>query len=132
MSTELITQLGYVVASGLFIFGLKMLGSPATARRGNMFSALGMLVAIVAALLDQGIVDFTWIVAGMLVGGAIGAVAARAVAMTSMPEMVALFNGLGGAASLLVGWSALSPDSATITLVTIVLSILIGGVTLTG
>ena len=132
MSTELITQLGYVVASGLFIFGLKMLGSPATARRGNFFSALGMLVAIVAALLDQGIVDFTWIVAGMLVGGAIGAVAARAVAMTSMPEMVALFNGLGGAASLLVGWSALSPDSGTITLVTIVLSILIGGVTLTG
>ncbi len=132
MSTELITQLGYVVASGLFIFGLKMLGSPATARRGNMFSALGMLIAIVAALLDQGIVDFTWIVAGMLVGGAIGAVAARAVAMTSMPEMVALFNGLGGAASLLVGWSALSPDSGTITLVTIVLSILIGGVTLTG
>ena len=113
MSTELITQLGYVVASGLFIFGLKMLGSPATARRGNMFSALGMLIAIVAALLDQGIVDFTWIVAGMLVGGAIGAVAARAVAMTSMPEMVALFNGLGGAASLLVGWSALSPVSYT-------------------
>lgn len=132
MTTELMTQLGYVVASGLFIFGLKMLGSPATARRGNMFSALGMLVAIVAALLDQGIVDFTWIAAGMLVGGAIGAVAARAVAMTSMPEMVALFNGLGGAASLLVGWSALSPDSSTITLVTIVLSILIGGVTLTG
>ena len=73
MSTELITQLGYVVASGLFIFGLKMLGSPATARRGNMFSALGMLVAIVAALLDQGIVDFTWIVAGMLVGMSKGA-----------------------------------------------------------
>ena len=121
MTTELMTQLGYVVASGLFIFGLKMLGSPATARRGNMFSALGMLVAIEAALLDQGIVDFTWIAAGMLVGGAIGAVAARAVAMTSMPEMVALFNGLGGAASLLVGWSALSPDSSTITLVTIVL-----------
>ena len=132
MTTELMTQLGYVVASGLFIFGFKMLGSPATARRGNMFSALGMLVAIVAALLDQGIVDFTWIVAGMLVGGAIGAIAARAVAMTSMPEMVALFNGLGGAASLLVGWAALSPDATTFTLVTIVLSILIGGITLTG
>ena len=97
MTTALVTQLGYVVAAGLFIFGLKMLGSPATARRGNMVSAIGMLVAIVAALLDQGIVDFTWIVAGMLVGGAIGAIAARAVAMTSMPEMVALFNGLGGA-----------------------------------
>ncbi len=132
MTTELMTQLGYVIASGLFIFGLKMLGSPATARRGNMVSAVGMLLAVISALLDQGIVDFTYIAAGMVVGGAIGAIAARAVAMTSMPEMVALFNGLGGAASLLVGWAALSPDSGTFTLVTIVLSILIGGVTLTG
>ena len=107
MTTELMTQLGYVLAAGLFIFGLKMLGSPATARRGNMISAIGMLVAIVSALLDQGIVDFTYIAAGMVVGGAIGAIAARAVAMTAMPEMVALFNGFGGAASLLVGWAAL-------------------------
>ena len=127
-----IIGLGYVLASGLFIFGLKMLGSPATARRGNMVSAIGMLIAIVVALLDQGIVDFTWIAGGMIVGGLIGAVAARAVAMTSMPEMVALFNGLGGAASLLVGWAALSPDAGNFTLITIVLSILIGGVTLTG
>ena len=132
MTTALMTQLGYVVSAGLFIFGLKMLGSPATARRGNMVSAIGMLVAIIAALLDQGIVDFTWIAAGMVVGGGIGAIAARAVAMTAMPEMVALFNGLGGAASLLVGWAALSPDAGIFTLVTIVLSILIGGVTLTG
>ena len=71
MTTELITQLGYVVAAGLFIFGLKMLGSPATARRGNMISSIGMLVAIVSALLDQGIVDFTYIAAGMVVGGAL-------------------------------------------------------------
>ena len=132
MDTSLVTGIGYVVASGLFMFGLKMLGSPATARRGNMVSAAGMLVAIVVALLDQGIVDYTYIVGGMVVGGLIGAVVARSVAMTSMPEMVALFNGLGGSASLLVGWAALSPDSATFTLITIVLSILIGGVTLTG
>lgn len=132
MDTSLIIQLGYVVASALFIFGLKMLGSPATARKGNAVSAVGMLVAIIAALLDQGIVDYTLILAAMAVGGAVGAVASRVVAMTSMPEMVALFNGLGGAASLLVGWSALTPDSAVFTLVTIVLSILIGGVTLTG
>ncbi len=132
MKTALVIQLGYVLASGLFIFGLKMLGSPATARRGNLLSAVGMLVAIVSALLDQGIVEFSWIVAGMVVGGAIGAIAARAVAMTSMPEMVALFNGLGGAASLLVGWAAFSPNAGTFTLVTIMLSILIGGVTLTG
>ena len=132
MNVDLIIGLGYVAASGLFIMGLKMLGSPATARKGNLVSAVGMLVAIVAALLDQGIVEFTWIIGGMIVGGAIGAIAARSVAMTSMPEMVALFNGLGGAASLLVGWAALTPTAEVFTLVTIVLSILIGGVTLTG
>ena len=59
MTISLITQLGYVVAAGLFIFGLKLLGSPATARRGNVISAAGMLLAIVSALLDQGIVDFS-------------------------------------------------------------------------
>jgi len=132
MNVDLIIGLGYVAASGLFIMGLKMLGSPATARKGNLVSAVGMLVAIVAALIDQGIVEFTWITGGMIVGGAIGAIAARSVAMTSMPEMVALFNGLGGAASLLVGWAALTPTAEVFTLVTIVLSILIGGVTLTG
>lgn len=132
MDLSIVTSLGYVVASGLFILGLKMLGSPATARKGNLVSAVGMLLAIVVALLDQGIVEYQFILGGMIVGGAIGAIAARAVAMTSMPEMVALFNGLGGAASLLVGWAALSPDANMFTLITIVLSILIGGVTLTG
>jgi NAD(P) transhydrogenase subunit beta len=125
-------QYSYIVAAALFVFGLKQLGSPATARRGNMISSLGMLLAIVAALLDQGIVDYKWIALGFVVGGAVGAAAARLVAMTSMPEMVALFNGFGGMASLLVGWAALSPVSSTFTLVTIVLSILIGGVTFTG
>ena len=132
MNLELITQLGYVVAAALFIFGLKMLGSPDTARRGNSISSVGMLVAIVSALLGQGIVQYEYIIGGMLVGGAIGAIAARSVAMTAMPEMVALFNGFGGAASLLVGWSALAPDAGAFTLTTIMFSILIGGVTLTG
>ena len=132
MNLELITQLGYVVAAALFIFGLKMLGSPDTARRGNGISSIGMLVAIVSALLGQGIVQYEYIIGGMLVGGAIGAIAARSVAMTAMPEMVALFNGFGGAAPLLVGWSALAPDAGAFTLTTIMFSILIGGVTLTG
>ena len=132
MNLELITQLGYDVAAALFIFGLKMLGSPDTARRGNGISSIGMLVAIVSALLGQGIVQYEYIIGGMLVGGAIGAIAARSVAMTAMPEMVALFNGFGGAASLLVGWSALAPDAGAFTLTTIMFSILIGGVTLTG
>ena len=132
MDLELIIQLGYVVAAGLFIFGLKMLGSPDTARRGNGISAIGMLVAIVAALLDQGIVQYEFILGGMVAGGLIGAVAARTVAMTSMPEMVALFNGVGGAASGLVGVAALSIADGSFTYITIILSILIGGVTFTG
>ena len=129
---DILIQFAYIVSGGLFIFGLKQLGSPATARRGNMISATAMLVAIVAALLDQGIVDFQFIVIGFVVGGAVGAAAARLVQMTSMPEMVALFNGFGGMASLLVGWAALSPEAGTFTLVTIILSILIGGMTFTG
>jgi len=125
-------QLAYVVAAALFIFGLKLLGSAATARRGNTLSAAGMLIAIIAALLDKGIVDYQWIFVGIVIGGAIGAAAARLVQMTSMPEMVALFNGFGGLASLLVGAAAISGDANTFTLITIVLSILIGGVTFTG
>ena len=132
MDLGLIIQLGYVVAAGLFIFGLKMLGSPDTARRGNGISAIGMLVAIIAALLDQGIVQYEYILGGMVVGGLIGAVTARTVAMTSMPEMVALFNGVGGAASGLVGVAALSIADGSFTYITIILSILIGGVTFTG
>ncbi len=76
---DILIQLAYVVAAALFIFGLKQLGSPATARRGNMISSSGMLLAIVAALLDQGILDYQWIVIGMVIGGGIGAAAARMV-----------------------------------------------------
>jgi NAD(P) transhydrogenase subunit beta len=129
---DMLIQFAYVISAALFIFGLKQLGSPATARRGNMISSLGMLIAIIAALLDQNIVDFQWIVTGIVIGAIIGGAAARLVQMTAMPEMVALFNGFGGMASLLVGWAALNNDAATFTLVTIILSILIGGVTFTG
>jgi NAD(P) transhydrogenase subunit beta len=125
-------QFAYVASAALFIYGLKKLGSPATARQGNTISAVGMLVAVVAALLDQGIVDYQWIAIGFVAGGAVGAAAARLVQMTSMPEMVALFNGFGGMASLLVGWASISGASSTFTLITIVLAILIGGLTFTG
>ncbi len=133
MSTlGLLIQFSYVVAGGLFIYGLKLLGSADTARRGNMMSAVGMLLAVVVALLDQGIVEYQWILLGFAVGAVIGGAVARMVEMTSMPEMVALFNGFGGMASLLVGWAALATATDTFTLVTIVLSILIGGLTFTG
>ncbi len=133
MNAAILINLAYIASAILFIFGLKQLSSPETARRGNMISSLGMLIAIVVTLLNQGIVDYKWIAVGILIGAVAGAVAARIVAMTAMPEMVALFNGFGGLASLLVGWAALfaaQPD--TFTAVTIFLSILIGGVTFTG
>ncbi len=133
MTIELIANFAYVVSAVLFIFGLKMLGSPATARRGNLLSSLGMLIAVVAGLTDFGIVSYEYIIGGMILGTIIGALAARLVAMTSMPEMVALFNGSGGAASLLVGWATLyGGDITTFTAVTVLLAILIGGVTFTG
>ncbi|MEP5763946.1 MAG: NAD(P)(+) transhydrogenase (Re/Si-specific) subunit beta [Halieaceae bacterium] len=129
---DMLIQFAYVVSAALFILGLKQLGSPATARRGNMISSVGMLIAVVVALLDQGIVEYQWILIGFAVGAVIGAAAARLVEMTAMPEMVALFNGFGGMASLLVGWAALNPSASSFTLITIVLSILIGGLTFTG
>ena len=129
---DTLIQFSFVVAAALFIFGLKQLGSPATARRGNLISSIGMLIAIVSALVDQGIVEYQFILIGIALGAIVGVAAARLVQMTSLPEMVALFNGFGGMASLLVGWAALSPAAGTFNLVTIVLLILIGGLTFTG
>ena len=128
----MLIQLAYVVAAALFIFGLKLLGSPATARRGNKISAAGMGLAVIAALLDQGVVAYGYIALGVLAGAAIGVAAARMVQMTAMPELVALFNGFGGLASLCVGMAAVAGAGDSFTRVTIVLSILIGGVTFTG
>jgi NAD(P) transhydrogenase subunit beta len=133
VSTALFINLAYVAAAALFIYGLKLLGSAATARNGNMYSAIGMLIAVAVTLFDQGIVEFHWIAIGVAIGAIIGVLGARLVAMTGMPEMVALFNGFGGMASLLVGWAALyDGDTSTFVLVTIALSILIGGLTFTG
>ncbi len=130
---ELIANFSYIVSAALFIFGLKMLGSPATARKGNFLSSIGMLIAVIAGLTAHQIVSFEMIIVGVLIGSIIGALAARLVEMTSMPEMVALFNGSGGGASLLVGWATLYNDEvSTFTAVTVILAILIGGLTLTG
>lgn len=132
MSTEII-DLVYIVAAILFIVGLKFLGSPATARKGNVISSIGMAIAVIATLFSKGL-NFELIIGGFVIGGLIGAVVARKVEMTSMPEMVALFNGFGGLASLFVGWSALMATASpeVFFLVTVFLSILIGGLTFTG
>jgi len=128
----------YILASVLFIFGLKMLGSPETARKGNLVSAMGMLIAVVVTLLDQSIIDFKWIFVGLVLGSLVGVIAAMKVKMTAMPEMVAIFNGFGGIASLLVGSSEylsenlLSAQHNTGILIPIFLTVVIGGLTFTG
>ena len=132
MSSILFIGFAYTISAALFIFGLKLLGHPSTARKGNAFSTTGMFIAVLVTLFDQGIVDYRYIIIAGILGAIVGAIAAKKVAMTAMPEMVALFNGFGGIASLLVGWAAIGGAPDTFSLVTIVLSILIGGVTFTG
>ena len=133
-NSEIVVNLIYILAAMLFIFGLKMLGSPETARRGNLVSASGMFLAVVVTLLDQSIIDFSFILIGVCIGSLIGFFAATRVKMTAIPEMVALFNGFGGIASLLVGSSeylvGFDPNSAL--LIAIYLTVLIGGVTFSG
>jgi len=131
-------ELSYLVATALFFLGLKDLGSPATARKGNVVAAVGMLIAIVATLLHQGVLNYEMILLGIVIGSVLGAIAAYKVEMTAMPQMVGLLNGLGGGASTLVAiaefWRLLH-SSETVSLdssITMILSILIGGITLTG
>lgn len=99
---NVIVNLIYLVSITLFILGLKFLSSPRTARRGNLLSALGMLIAVVATLAGERVVRWEYIISGILLGSIIGIYAARKVQMTAMPQMVALFNAFGGAASSLV------------------------------
>ena len=130
---DFLVNLAYIVASILFIYGLKMLGRAETARRGNLVSALGMLLAIVVTLLAGGL-SYLWILVGLLIGGTIGLIAARTVQMTAMPEMVALFNGSGGLASLPIGWAEYlrAPDAPIFTALPIAMAVVIGGVAFTG
>lgn len=132
-------NLAYVVATTLFIIGLKLLSHPSSARRGNFVSALGMLIAVVVTLIDQQIISYHWILVGFLIGAAYGAWKAKSVEMTQMPEMVSLFNGFGGAASLLLGWATISGMNSitlitteALVFVTLFSTILIGGVTFSG
>ncbi|OHE89185.1 MAG: NAD synthetase, partial [Verrucomicrobia bacterium RIFCSPLOWO2_12_FULL_64_8] len=146
MNRAILINLAYIVASILFVFGLKRLGRQRTARSGNLVSAVGMLLAIVATLLDHHVVNFTWIGIGVVVGSLIGIACAHLVRMTAMPEMVALLNGFGGLASLLVGWAEYGKirvfgwerylqefaGNPVFTSTVIFLTVFIGGVTFTG
>ncbi len=140
MNTYLFTgiELAYLLAASLFIVGLKQLGSPATARQGNIIASVGMLIAIIATFLNQGVLNYGTILVGIVIGSIIGAIAAQKVEMTAMPQMVGIFNGLGGAASALIAvgeyWRLYTNGEVISfdTLLVIILGILIGGVTFTG
>jgi NAD(P) transhydrogenase subunit beta len=127
----------YLVAAMLFILGLKRLSSPRTARGGNMLGAVAMLIAVVVTLLHWEIISFTWIVVGIVIGAGTGAVLARTVKMTDMPQMVALLNGFGGGASALVAGDEYLRFGAGMTLgvdvqATLMLSVIIGALTFSG
>ncbi|MEO1652073.1 MAG: NAD(P)(+) transhydrogenase (Re/Si-specific) subunit beta [Bacteroidota bacterium] len=138
---QTLIKLAYLVASVLFIIGIKMLGKTKTARQGNAYSSAAMLVAIAATLVQVDVLSLPEILVCILIGGGIGAYYARTVEMTSMPEMVAIFNGFGGLASVLVAssdyWLRIieggkANETSVVTLIGVVLSILIGAVTATG
>src|SRR3954462_8640116 len=102
MSRNDVIDLLYIVSFAMFITGLRMLRGPRTAVRGNQVAAVGMAIAVIATLLQPGVGDWVLIVIGLAVGTAIGVPAARSVKMTAMPQMVALFNGVGGGAVALI------------------------------
>jgi len=132
-------EISYLISSILFIFGIKSLASPKTARKGNFLAALGMFIAIVVTLLDQHVLTYEWILLGFVIGAFAGTWMALKVPMTGMPQMVGLLNGFGGGASMLVAFSEyykiINFPQFTYdyqTSITIVLSVLIGAVTFTG
>ena len=136
---ENLILIAYIISAILFIIGIKRLGKVDTARQGNFLSAVGMLIAIIATLFMMDAIPLEWVITGIAIGAIIGAVSATKVAMTAMPEMVAIFNGFGGGASALVasaeffkihGGSAANND--TTTLIIIMLSVIIGSLTFTG
>ena len=128
------TNIFYVLASVLFILGIKKLSHPKTARNGNFLSALGMFVAIISTLIASDNIDLQMIMIGMIVGTVIGALFAQKVEMTQMPQMVAIFNGFGGSASALIAAAEFlntGPISA-FTVSTMAISIFVGTLTFTG
>jgi NAD(P) transhydrogenase subunit beta len=147
MQTNLI-MISYILSAILFIIGIKRLGKVKTARQGNFLSTLGMLIAIIATLFKMDAIPLNWVLGGIVLGTIIGAYSAIKVSMTAMPEMVAIFNGFGGAASALVASAELfkflnqkdiylqklaeTNSALSITMITIVLSVIIGSLTFTG
>ena len=138
--TDILLPLGYLIGSITFIVGLKMLSHPDTARRGNMIAAVGMVIAILATIFlyrgenGQGLGNYGWIFGGLIIGTVAGTLMAKRVQMTAMPEMVSLFNGMGGACAMLISIVEHhhNPDASIGMKVIIVLGMIIGTVSFTG
>src|SRR5690606_18133651 len=136
----MLLPLSYLIGSITFIVGLKMLSHPDTARRGNKVAALGMIVAILATIVlyrndqDEALGNYPWIFAALIIGTIAGTVMAKRVQMTAMPEMVSLFNGMGGACAMLISIVEYhhNPTPSTGILVVIVLGMIIGTASFAG
>src|SRR5213592_3580862 len=132
------TDFAYLATIVAFILALKIMSSPATARRGNWIGAVGMLVAIAVTFAQESVVSYWEILVGMAIGGTFGAVAARRVRMTAMPQMVALFNGVGGGAAALISLAEFhlhAPEPGTLQAdisSSIMLSAIIGSISFSG
>jgi NAD(P) transhydrogenase subunit beta len=135
---EILIAFAYMIASACFVIGLMWLQSPKRARAGNMLSALGMLLAIIATLFVSGIKDYSVIIIGMIIGSALGAVMAYTVKMTAMPQMVGILNGFGGGASALVAAAEFfkyvaDPSALTLDVsISIMLAMIVGAITFSG
>ena len=124
-------ELGYIAAATLFIFGLKMLSKEDTAARGNLVSSIGMLIAVLVTLIK--VFDPYLILLAMIIGAGIGSLFALKVKMTSIPEMVALFNGFGGLSSFFLAWSQfINQSNTSFILILTYMTVFIGGVTFSG
>ena len=131
MDFMFLQELGYIVAAILFIFGLKMLSKEDTAARGNLISSVGMLIAVLVTLIK--VVDPYLILLAMIIGAGIGSLFALKVKMTSIPEMVALFNGFGGLSSFFLAWSQfINQSNISFILILTYMTVFIGGVTFSG
>ena len=124
-------QIGYIFSAILFIYGLKMLSNESSAARGNVVSSMGMLLAVLVTVIE--IVNPVLVLSAMLLGALIGSAFALKVKMTSIPEMVALFNGFGGLSSFFLAWSEFN-NLTGISLIMILsfLTVIIGGITFSG
>ncbi len=139
---EFFINLAYLFGAVAFVWGLRLLSSPDSARRGNILAGIGMGVAILAAMLDPAFGgasnNYGWILGGMAIGGGIGYLSAKRIQMTAMPQMVSIFNGLGGACAVVLAYAELIPyyeGSKALTtggLIIVLLALLIGGISFTG